>query len=47
MSAKIADDLGRLFEVGFNMGILSYIQQNNLKNRFGSQGKRILSIRTI
>ncbi|MBS9386502.1 MAG: helicase [Dolichospermum sp. BR01] len=36
MSAKIADDLGRLFEVGFNMGILSYIQQNNLKNRFGS-----------
>ncbi|MBD2139618.1 helicase [Anabaena sp. FACHB-1237] len=34
MTAKIADDLGRLFEVGFNIGILSYIQQNNIKNNF-------------
>ncbi|MFM6244548.1 MAG: helicase, partial [Dolichospermum sp.] len=36
MTAKIADDLGRLFEVGFNIGILSYIQQNNIKNGFGN-----------
>ncbi|MDD1414733.1 helicase [Dolichospermum sp. ST_con] len=36
MTAKIADDLGRLFEVGFNIGILSYIHKNNLKNRFGN-----------
>jgi hypothetical protein len=34
MTAKIADDLGRLFEVGFNVGILSYIEQNHIKNRF-------------
>ncbi|MEY3401196.1 MAG: hypothetical protein RLZZ86_811, partial [Cyanobacteriota bacterium] len=36
MTAKIADNLGRLFEVGFNIGILSYIQQNNIKNQFGN-----------
>ena len=36
MTAKIADDLGRLFEVGFNIGILSYIHKNNIKNRFGN-----------
>ncbi|MDB9460530.1 helicase [Dolichospermum circinale CS-545/17] len=36
MTAKIGDDLGRLFEVGFNIGILSYIQQNNIKNGFGN-----------
>ncbi|TAF06655.1 MAG: helicase, partial [Nostocales cyanobacterium] len=35
MTAKIADDLGRLFEVGFNIGILSYIHKNKIKNRFG------------
>ncbi|MEA5576382.1 helicase-related protein [Anabaena sp. UHCC 0451] len=35
MTAKIADDLGRLFEVGFNIGILSYIHKNNIKNHFG------------
>ncbi|MBD2629484.1 helicase-related protein [Trichormus variabilis] len=35
MTAKIADDLGRLFEVGFNIGILSYIHKNQIKNRFG------------
>ena len=32
----IAEDLGRLFEVGFNIGILSYIQQNQLKHHFGN-----------
>lgn len=36
MTAKIADDLGRLFEVGFNIGILSYIHKNNIKNHFGN-----------
>ncbi|MFO5441309.1 MAG: helicase, partial [Dolichospermum sp.] len=36
MTAKIGDNLGRLFEVGFNIGILSYIQQNNIKNGFGN-----------
>ncbi|WP_353929368.1 helicase [Okeanomitos corallinicola TIOX110] len=35
MTAKIADDLGRLFEVGFNIGILSYIHKNHIKNNFG------------
>lgn len=31
----IAEDLGRLFEIGFNVGILAYIQQNQLNHRFG------------
>ncbi|MFM7364610.1 MAG: helicase-related protein [Cuspidothrix sp.] len=35
MTAKIADDLGRLFEVGFNIGILSYIHKHKIKNHFG------------
>ena len=35
MNSKIADDLGRLFEVGFNVGILNYINQNQIQNRFG------------
>ncbi|ABA25321.1 Helicase-like protein (plasmid) [Trichormus variabilis ATCC 29413] len=30
----IAEDLGRLFEIGFNVGILAYIQQNQLNHRF-------------
>lgn len=32
---KIAEDLGRIFEVGFNIGILSYIEQNKIKHKFG------------
>ncbi|MTJ13392.1 helicase [Anabaena sp. UHCC 0187] len=36
MSAKIADDLGRLFEVGFNIGVLSYLHKNQIKNNFGN-----------
>jgi Helicase conserved C-terminal domain len=36
MKSKIAEDLGRLFEVGFNIGILAYIQQNQIKHRFGN-----------
>ncbi|MBD1936014.1 helicase-related protein [Microcoleus sp. FACHB-68] len=35
MTAKIAEDLGRLFEVGFNIGILAYIKQNKIKSQFG------------
>ena len=36
MTAKIGDNLGRLFEVGFNIGILSYLQQNNICHHFGN-----------
>lgn len=32
----IAEDLGRLFEVGFNIGILAYIRENNIKHKFGT-----------
>ncbi|AFZ25275.1 hypothetical protein Cylst_3107 [Cylindrospermum stagnale PCC 7417] len=35
MKSKIAEDLGRLFEVGFNIGILAYIEENKIKQRFG------------
>lgn len=33
--SKIAEDLGRLFEVGFNIGVLTYIKQQNIKHFFG------------
>ena len=36
MKSKIAEDLGRLFEVGFNIGILAYIEQNKIKHRFAN-----------
>jgi hypothetical protein len=36
MKSKIAEDLGRLFEVGFNIGILTYIQQQQIKSNFGN-----------
>lgn len=32
----IAEDLGRIFEVGFNIGILTFIQQNKIKHNFGN-----------
>lgn len=32
---SIAADLGRLFEVGFNVGILAYIDQNKISQKFG------------
>ncbi|MEH2148018.1 helicase-related protein [Nostoc sp.] len=35
MKSKIAEDLGRLFEVGFNIGILAYIEENKIKHNFG------------
>ncbi|MCZ0903902.1 hypothetical protein ON021_28795, partial [Microcoleus sp. HI-ES] len=31
----IGEDLGRLFEVGFNIGILAYIQRENIAHNFG------------
>ncbi|MEB3281057.1 MAG: helicase-related protein [Lyngbya sp.] len=31
----IAEDLGYLFEMGFNIGILAYIQQHNIAHNFG------------
>ncbi|MEG4320854.1 MULTISPECIES: helicase-related protein [unclassified Microcoleus] len=31
----IGEDFGRLFEVGFNIGILAYIQRENLAHNFG------------
>lgn len=36
MTSKIAEDLGRIFEVGFNIGIIAYIEQNKIKHRFGN-----------
>ena len=35
MTSKIAEELGRLFEVGFNIGILAYIKDKQIKHRFG------------
>lgn len=37
MKSPIAEDLGRIFEVGFNIGILAYIDQHKIKNNFGNQ----------
>src|SRR5687767_1287202 len=34
MKSKIADDLGRLFEVGFNIGILAGIKEKQIKHKF-------------
>ncbi|MGB6297515.1 MAG: ATP-binding protein [Rivularia sp. (in: cyanobacteria)] len=36
MSSKISEELGRLFEVGFNIGILAYIKDKQITNRFGN-----------
>lgn len=32
---NLGQDLGRLFEVGFNAGMLAYIEQNQISHRFG------------
>ena len=34
MKSKIAEDLGRLFEVGFNIGILAGIKEKQIKHKF-------------
>jgi hypothetical protein len=36
MTFNIAEELGRLFEVGFNIGILAYIKEKQIKHNFGS-----------
>jgi hypothetical protein len=36
MTFKIAEHLGRVFEVGFNIGIFAYIQEKQIKNQFGN-----------
>ncbi|MBD2772423.1 helicase-related protein [Iningainema tapete] len=36
MTSKIAEEFGRLFEVGFNIGILAYIKDKQIKHRFGN-----------
>ncbi|MCL1473478.1 helicase-related protein [Argonema antarcticum] len=38
----IAENLGRLFEVGFNIGILAYIEQHKIKHNFGNLYRRDL-----
>lgn len=34
-NSELGKDLGRLFEVGFNIGILTYIDQNQITHHFG------------
>ncbi|GAA6622553.1 helicase-related protein [Scytonema sp. NUACC26] len=36
MTFNIAEELGRLFEVGFNIGILAYIKEKQIKHNFGN-----------
>ncbi|MCL1464726.1 helicase-related protein [Argonema galeatum] len=38
----IAENLGRLFEVGFNIGILAYIEEHKIKHNFGNLYRRDL-----
>jgi hypothetical protein len=35
-ASQLGQELGRLFEVGFNIGMLAYIEQNQLPHRFGN-----------
>ncbi|WP_346341765.1 hypothetical protein [[Phormidium] sp. ETS-05] len=39
----LAENLGRLFEVGFNIGILAYIDQNQIPHRYGNMYRRDLT----
>ncbi|MBP0001795.1 MAG: helicase [Cyanobacteria bacterium SID2] len=36
MVEKVGDSLGRLFEVGFNIGVLASIEQQGISHRFGN-----------
>ncbi|HIK11355.1 MAG TPA: helicase [Oscillatoriaceae cyanobacterium M33_DOE_052] len=38
----LAENLGRLFEVGFNIGILAYIEQNQIPHHYGDMYRRDL-----
>ena len=42
MTSKIGENLGRLFELGFNVGILAYIEHNKLAHNFGDLYRRDL-----
>lgn len=42
MKSKIGEELGRIFEVGFNVGILTYIEHNKLAHNFGDFYRRDL-----
>ncbi len=35
IKSTLGQELGRLFEVGFNIGMLTYIEQNKLSHKFG------------
>ncbi|MEA5499225.1 helicase-related protein [Limnoraphis robusta] len=35
IKSTLGQELGRLFEVGFNIGMLAYIEQNQLSHKFG------------
>ncbi|MBD1929832.1 helicase [Trichocoleus sp. FACHB-90] len=36
IASELGKELGRLFEVGFNIGMLAYIEQNQLSHKFGN-----------
>ena len=36
MKNKIAEDLGRLYEIGFNLGILNSIKQHKITTKYGN-----------
>lgn len=40
--AKISENLGRIFEIGFNIGILAYVEYNQFQYNFGSFYRRDL-----
>jgi antitoxin component of MazEF toxin-antitoxin module len=40
--AKISENLGRIFEIGFNIGILAYIEGNEFERNYGSFYRRDL-----
>ncbi|NEP38847.1 MAG: helicase, partial [Okeania sp. SIO2H7] len=40
--AKISEKLGRIFEVGFNIGVLAYIEHNEFQDNFGDFYRRDL-----
>ena len=43
MAENLGQDLGRLFEVGFNAGVLTYINQHQITNKFDNLYRQDLS----
>ena len=43
MALNLPENLGRIFEVGFNIGILTYIEQQQLQHKFGNSYRQDLS----